>query len=267
MSRQLNVDYLVPLTAVFPANRLGPKGDVAKVACGTCHQGVNKPLERRAAAEGPSRCWVHRLRPRRRQRRPLRPRRRRRSTRAAPSRWRPNAEPATRPDACKAPHRGAFSLVHLDGGLSPGACNRARALQAAAGQWPASSAGVAAPQARQRPSSAFASRAAPSGPARAGSALARAIALVPCRPRRASGPPPRQALPRHRRVNVRPQPSPAVRPLPGPHARAQPWRVQSRSCLRQPCGPFRARTRGLSPAGFRSSGPPSPCGRSRARRR
>ncbi len=44
MARQLNVDYLVPLTATFPANRLGPKGDVAKVACGTCHQGLNKPL-------------------------------------------------------------------------------------------------------------------------------------------------------------------------------------------------------------------------------
>jgi photosynthetic reaction center cytochrome c subunit len=35
---------MTPLTATFPANRLGPKGDVAKVACGTCHQGAFKPL-------------------------------------------------------------------------------------------------------------------------------------------------------------------------------------------------------------------------------
>ena len=44
MARQLNNEYMVPLTSVFPANRLGPKGDVAKVNCGTCHLGVNKPL-------------------------------------------------------------------------------------------------------------------------------------------------------------------------------------------------------------------------------
>jgi photosynthetic reaction center cytochrome c subunit len=44
MARDLNKDYLVPLTSTFPANRLGPKGDVQKVNCGTCHQGVNKPL-------------------------------------------------------------------------------------------------------------------------------------------------------------------------------------------------------------------------------
>jgi photosynthetic reaction center cytochrome c subunit len=44
MARDLNNDYLTPLTATFPANRLGPKGDVAKVNCATCHQGVNKPL-------------------------------------------------------------------------------------------------------------------------------------------------------------------------------------------------------------------------------
>lgn len=28
----------------FPANRLGPGGDVAKVNCATCHQGAHKPL-------------------------------------------------------------------------------------------------------------------------------------------------------------------------------------------------------------------------------
>jgi photosynthetic reaction center cytochrome c subunit len=44
MARDLNVAYLEPLTQTFPANRLGAKGDVAKVNCATCHQGVNKPL-------------------------------------------------------------------------------------------------------------------------------------------------------------------------------------------------------------------------------
>jgi photosynthetic reaction center cytochrome c subunit len=44
MVRDLNADYLTPLTSTFPAHRLGPTGDVAKVQCGTCHQGVNKPL-------------------------------------------------------------------------------------------------------------------------------------------------------------------------------------------------------------------------------
>jgi photosynthetic reaction center cytochrome c subunit len=43
MARELNNDYMVPLTAVFPQNRLGPTGDVAKVNCQTCHQGVYKP--------------------------------------------------------------------------------------------------------------------------------------------------------------------------------------------------------------------------------
>jgi photosynthetic reaction center cytochrome c subunit len=44
MVRDLNNDYLTPLTSTFPASRLGPKGDVAKVNCGTCHQGAYKPL-------------------------------------------------------------------------------------------------------------------------------------------------------------------------------------------------------------------------------
>jgi photosynthetic reaction center cytochrome c subunit len=44
MARELNNTYMVPLTKTFPASRLGPTGDVAKVACFTCHQGVNKPL-------------------------------------------------------------------------------------------------------------------------------------------------------------------------------------------------------------------------------
>ncbi|EJW12806.1 Photosynthetic reaction center cytochrome c subunit [Rhodovulum sp. PH10] len=44
MVRALNNDYLEPLKPVFPANRLGPQGDVAKVNCTTCHAGVAKPL-------------------------------------------------------------------------------------------------------------------------------------------------------------------------------------------------------------------------------
>jgi photosynthetic reaction center cytochrome c subunit len=45
MARDLNTNYLVPLTTTFPASRLGPHGDVAKINCTTCHQGVSKPLE------------------------------------------------------------------------------------------------------------------------------------------------------------------------------------------------------------------------------
>jgi len=44
MVRDINSDYLEPLQSVFPANRLGPLGDVAKANCATCHQGVSKPL-------------------------------------------------------------------------------------------------------------------------------------------------------------------------------------------------------------------------------
>jgi len=44
MARDINTTYLEPLTSSFPANRLGPNGDVAKVNCASCHQGVNKPL-------------------------------------------------------------------------------------------------------------------------------------------------------------------------------------------------------------------------------
>ena len=42
--RDLNNQFMVPLTAGQPKNRLGPTGDIAKVNCATCHQGVNKPL-------------------------------------------------------------------------------------------------------------------------------------------------------------------------------------------------------------------------------
>jgi photosynthetic reaction center cytochrome c subunit len=44
MVRELNGQFLDPLKTVFPPNRLGPNGDVAKADCTTCHQGVFKPL-------------------------------------------------------------------------------------------------------------------------------------------------------------------------------------------------------------------------------
>lgn len=44
MVRDLNVSYLKPLTETFPQHRLGVLGDVAKVNCATCHQGLFKPL-------------------------------------------------------------------------------------------------------------------------------------------------------------------------------------------------------------------------------
>jgi photosynthetic reaction center cytochrome c subunit len=37
-------DLSRPLTSKFPPHRLGILGDVAKVNCATCHQGVFKPL-------------------------------------------------------------------------------------------------------------------------------------------------------------------------------------------------------------------------------
>ncbi len=44
MVRDLNNTFMVPLTGVFPAGRLGPTGDVAKINCATCHQGAYKPF-------------------------------------------------------------------------------------------------------------------------------------------------------------------------------------------------------------------------------
>ena len=44
MVQEINSEFLKPLTDVFPKERKGPSGDVAKVNCATCHQGVNKPL-------------------------------------------------------------------------------------------------------------------------------------------------------------------------------------------------------------------------------
>jgi photosynthetic reaction center cytochrome c subunit len=44
MARDINNNHIVPLTDVFPPNRKGPLGDLAKVNCATCHQGAYKPL-------------------------------------------------------------------------------------------------------------------------------------------------------------------------------------------------------------------------------
>ena len=44
MARDLNKDYMEPLTDTFPAHRKSELGDVAKVNCATCHQGAYKPL-------------------------------------------------------------------------------------------------------------------------------------------------------------------------------------------------------------------------------
>jgi photosynthetic reaction center cytochrome c subunit len=44
MVREINTDFLTPLTPIFPANRLGPHGDGPKVGCATCHKGTFKPL-------------------------------------------------------------------------------------------------------------------------------------------------------------------------------------------------------------------------------
>ncbi|WP_416900192.1 MAG: photosynthetic reaction center cytochrome PufC [Minwuia sp.] len=52
MVQALNNTHLEPLTGTFPPERLGPGGDVAKVNCATCHQGVFKPLYGEAMAEG-----------------------------------------------------------------------------------------------------------------------------------------------------------------------------------------------------------------------
>ncbi len=44
MARDLNKQYMEPLTDTFPAHRKGETGDVAKLNCATCHQGAYKPL-------------------------------------------------------------------------------------------------------------------------------------------------------------------------------------------------------------------------------
>ena len=44
MIREGSAVYLETLKSLYPANRLGPLGDSPKDKCGTCHQGVSKPL-------------------------------------------------------------------------------------------------------------------------------------------------------------------------------------------------------------------------------
>ena len=44
MTRDLNTQYLESLAGVYPANRLGPTGDVPKANCATCHEGAYKPM-------------------------------------------------------------------------------------------------------------------------------------------------------------------------------------------------------------------------------
>lgn len=44
MTRDINQSFMTGLTPVFPDNRKGPEGDVLKVSCATCHNGVQKPL-------------------------------------------------------------------------------------------------------------------------------------------------------------------------------------------------------------------------------
>lgn len=51
MARELNVNYMEPLTPVYPPHRLGPTGDAGKANCATCHQGAFKPLYGAAMAK------------------------------------------------------------------------------------------------------------------------------------------------------------------------------------------------------------------------
>ena len=44
MVREANKAFILPLTDILPAVNKGPLGDPKRVACETCHQGVNKPL-------------------------------------------------------------------------------------------------------------------------------------------------------------------------------------------------------------------------------
>jgi len=44
MVREANKAFIMPLNPILPASRKGPLGDPMRIACETCHQGVNKPL-------------------------------------------------------------------------------------------------------------------------------------------------------------------------------------------------------------------------------
>ena len=58
MVRDVNNNYLNSLQGVFPQARLGTAGDVAKVGCATCHQGVYKPLYGVSMAKDFPELWV-----------------------------------------------------------------------------------------------------------------------------------------------------------------------------------------------------------------
>ena len=65
LARDLNQHFLTadPLLTIFPANRRGPLGDVAKVNCATCHQGAYKPLYGSHLASYYPAVWPKELRP------------------------------------------------------------------------------------------------------------------------------------------------------------------------------------------------------------
>jgi photosynthetic reaction center cytochrome c subunit len=44
MVRDLNNNFMVPITNIFPVGRRGPMGDVPKINCATCHQGAYAPF-------------------------------------------------------------------------------------------------------------------------------------------------------------------------------------------------------------------------------
>ena len=44
LAREINNEFLIPLTDELPLERLGPLGDVPKVNCATCHRGLSRPL-------------------------------------------------------------------------------------------------------------------------------------------------------------------------------------------------------------------------------
>jgi photosynthetic reaction center cytochrome c subunit len=44
MVQEINTAYILPTQELLPPERLGPRGDVPKANCTTCHQGAPKPL-------------------------------------------------------------------------------------------------------------------------------------------------------------------------------------------------------------------------------
>lgn len=44
MTRDINMNWIVPLQSVLPDERKGPAGDTPKVSCATCHNGAYKPF-------------------------------------------------------------------------------------------------------------------------------------------------------------------------------------------------------------------------------